>query len=329
MAHDTPGKETYLIRALALARSLNRLSRYPLVLLANATRWSDGTSVATSFEALGVRVLPLHPIASGYTSSTHVWAVSDWRLQAWTLTQFEKLVWIDTDAVVYRSLDWLFARPGMWAMRDDTSCADHGSEFSLGLLVLYPNKTDYKSLLELAGKFDTADSGHKSQSLLSTYFIDVHGKPLNLLSSVEASHGRCLGQASSPYINPDGSTVQGYWSTPAFVHRSGGWDSVGYDNVCFSPELSKQKYYVGVSILNACQFNPLAAYWRTSLCEAVMIAGIRDLTSIGDFCSDSCYYLGEGAACGGRLNATLAYPEYYAKTKGMPEPEVSGRLGQP
>jgi len=324
MAHDPPGEHKYLLRALAIARALQRLSAYPLILLTNASHFADGTSTKDAFRKLNVQILPLYRLELGTSGKKSSRRIADWKLQAWDLVDFQKLIWIDTDAVLFRPLDWLFHRPGMWAQRNDRLCKDKGALVSSGLMLLYPSSSDYHGILKFAKSDEGGDLD--TQTLINKYFSDIRHRAFNLLSSVEAAYGQCLGKAATPYVNPDGSLVPGYWSMPAFVHESGGWGPMGddYQNVCFSHELSQQKYYVGQSILNMCQYNPLAAHWRSLFCEAVALAGIHKTKDIGEFCSDSCYYFGQGSPCSGQVNATMTYPEYYAQTKGMPEPEVDG-----
>lgn len=320
IAHDESGN-SHMARALALANALQRLSAYPLVLLTNKSHFVDGTRVAEGLRHLNVQVLPVHAVPwSGAQGLAH------WKLQAWNLTQFDRLIWLDTDSIVYRPLDWLFERTGIWAQRNDEACNHSTDTVSSGIMLLRPNVSDYKGLLQLAST--TGNTLFPDQALISEYFAKSRGTPINLLGPVEASFGRCLGSARSPYINPDGSEVRGSWSTPAFVHRSGGWGPANnaYQNVCFSHELSRQRYYVGASVLNSCQYNPLAAFWRILFCDAVASLGISGIKDFDAFCSDVCYYSGQGALCGGPapqvLNATLSPHDYASRTRGMPELEL-------
>merc|ERR1719203_631596 len=167
---------------------------------------------------------------------------------------------------------------------------------------------DYRGLLDYVSS--AQDMEVTGQSLIGDYFTKVQGTSFNLLNEIEASFGQCLGEAATPYLNLDGSAVKGYWSTPSFVHKSGGWGSVdnGYQNVCFSHHIARQRYYVGASILNACQYHPLGSYWRGLFCDAVARLGIGGLKDIDAFCSDACYYLGQGSRCNGQVNATTTYP---------------------
>lgn len=321
LAHDDAGSQKYLLRALALAHMIQELSRYPLVLLTNASHWQDGTPIEPGFRELGVELVRVHAVTVGQKFLP----VKDWKLQAWGLTGYSKLVWLDSDSVVYRSLDWLFDREGMWAQGMDNNCKHHGDGpiFSPALLLLYPKPNDYQGMLEAA--VDMSENLN-SQSIIYKYFLMNNARPINLLSPIEASFGQCLTKVSSPYVNSDGTLVDGYWNMPAFVHQSGGWGNANsdYQNVCFSYEIARQRYDVGNSILNVCQYNPLANYWRRSFCDSVYLGGIHLPSEIAQFCDNSCYHFGQGAHCAGQVNATLSYQEYYSRMKGLPEPEIRG-----
>lgn len=322
MAREGPQKRAFVTAAgssaleglagvAALAGMLRRLSDYPLVLLSAVP--ADQPEMRRALQRLGVRVLPPHARAP----------VGDFqRLQAWALTEYERVIWIDSDSVVYRSLDWLFDRPGMWAMRQRADCRSGAAKPSSALMVLTPSAADYEDMATLANTSGTELADDRS--IIVRHFAETRKTPINLLNDIEASPGHCLGAIATPYINTDGSGVPGSWSTPSFVHRSGGWGPADghYSNICFSYDLTRQKYYVGASILNACHFNPLASYWRGLFCEVVASAGIRGVQDIDNFCDDSCYFFGRGSGCGGLINATLTYPEYVARTKGMPELEI-------
>merc|ERR1712113_405952 len=113
--------------------------------------------------------------------------------------------------------------------------------------------SDYTGLLRYAEEMEEMVDG--DQQLISNYFARVRKMPINLLSDLEASFGQCIGRAKTPYINSDGTAVNGVWNVPSFVHKSGGWgDTNGnvYSNVCFSPNMTLQHYTVGSTTLNVC-----------------------------------------------------------------------------
>jgi len=260
---------------------------------------------------------------------TPTWKVAYWKLQIWTLTEFEKLIWLDSDAVVYRGLDWLFQRDWMYAQRDDWFCKLKQPGVCSGLMLIFPSMEDYKGLLEYVKTLPELPGG--DQQLIGMYFHKTR-RPINLLSDLEAAFGQCAGTAPTPYFNPDGSSVQGVWSIPNFVHKSGGWGNTNnnmYNNVCFQNNVSLQLYQVGRTVVNICQFHPLGPYWRDLFCEATALLGLR-LPEVSMFCDDRCWYQGlqpdstpKRGVCG-PLNATLKSKAYYASQLGWPVPEAHG-----
>jgi len=333
MAHDAPhDTEEHLWGVLPVARALQRLSSYPLVVLTNKSRFQDGTDVS-SLRKLNIIVHPIREVDMPAKLAAHkmtpTWKVAYWKLQIWTLTQYEKLIWLDSDAIIYRSIDWLFERDWMWAQRDDWFCKLNQTGVCSGIMLSFPNPADFNGLLQYAKTKNNLPGG--DQQLISEYFA-MTNRPINLLSDLEASFGQCLGKAPTPYLNPDRKPVWGVWSVPSFVHKSGGWGNTNnnvYNNVCFSVNMTRQHYMIGKTVVNVCQFHPLGSYWRDLYCDAAAQLRLR-LVDVGAYCNDDCWYRGlqppgpggaAAEACG-PLNATIPSAAYYGQTVGWPLPEL-------
>jgi hypothetical protein len=268
----------------------------------------DGSPVKIQFRRLGVEVRHLKEVHIPGLSKKQLRHDEErlrslQRLQVWTMTDFDKIVWLESDSIVYRSLDWLFTREWMWSARNDTLCNMNSETPSLGMLLLHPSLPDFRGLVEHAGNH-LLDSTYSD--VVASYFAKVRKRPIRLLSEVEADYGQCLGnRIPTPYRNNDGTPVTGSWSTPAFVHRSGGMKFTWYegqkakqdDNMCFSLDLSHQKYPSKGRILNICHYHPLSAYWRDAFCEAATKVLDIKVREVNAFCTDSCYYEMSGSAC--------------------------------
>ncbi|CAK0886449.1 unnamed protein product, partial [Prorocentrum cordatum] len=157
--------------------------------------------VNEAFASLHAEVLPVHPIQMPQRHKDGLmfdhWEIAWWKLQIWNLTQFEKLIWLDSDAILTRSIDWLFDRPWMWSQRDDWFCDLNVPKVCSGIVLIYPDEKDFEGLLKYAAEVeDLSDGG--DQKLISLYFKNVRHKPVNLLDDLEASFGHCLGKAQSP-----------------------------------------------------------------------------------------------------------------------------------
>eukprot|EP00419_Tripos_fusus_P017604 CAMPEP_0172750990 /NCGR_PEP_ID=MMETSP1074-20121228/150676_1 /TAXON_ID=2916 /ORGANISM="Ceratium fusus, Strain PA161109" /LENGTH=548 /DNA_ID=CAMNT_0013583219 /DNA_START=1 /DNA_END=1647 /DNA_ORIENTATION=+ len=334
MAHDGPhDTEEHLWGVLPVARALQRLSSYPLIVLTNKTHFQDGTEVASAFRTINTIVTPIREVDMPARLAAHkmtpTWKIAYWKLQIWTLTEYEKLIWLDSDAIIYRSIDWLFERDWMWAQRDDWFCKLNQTGVCSGIMLAFPSVADFNGLLQYAKTKHSLPGG--DQQLIAEYFAKTQ-RPIKLLSDLEASFGQCLGKAPTPYLNPDGTPVWGVWSIPSFVHKSGGWGNTNnnvYNNVCFSINMIRQRYWVGKAVINICQFHPLGSYWRDLFCDAAAQLRLR-LADVGSYCNDACWYRGlqppgvsgaAAAACG-PLNATLPSGVYYGQRIGWPQPEM-------
>jgi hypothetical protein len=259
--------------------------------------------VKDTFKLLNVDVRPLYQvkIPSGLRFDFEHWRYAFWKLQIWALTEYEKLVWLDSDSILYRSVDWLFQEDWMWAQRDDWFCVGKQNAMCSGIMLLYPDEDDFNGLLDYARRNPHLPKG--DQQLIWEYFAKERSRPIGFLSDLDASFGRCLGQFASEYTNPDGKQVGGVWNTPAFVHKSGGWkdENDAYSNVCFSHNLHRMRYEVESTgkVVNVCHFHPLGSYYRDLFCEATsrMDLQIRETKIL---CDDVCWQGLEGSNDGGR-----------------------------
>lgn len=286
MAYDPPHEPPeYIWRAVAVARSIQRLSRYPTLLLTNTTRLPDGTSVAETFWKLNTQVLPVYEVPlpksvkdQANTSSRFAF----WKLQIWRLTQYEKLIWVDTDAVMFRSLDDLFQRKPIWGQRDIEACAtaeDAENRFSSGLMLIEPNEDTYQGLLDYAADSASEWFSNGDQKLIHDYYQKVVETPVQLLNFTEAAFGKCLGSIPSLFNQSVGSS----WNIPAYVHKS------SERNECFNFAVGEQLREVKGTLVNVCHHHPLGPYWRDNLCDGLRTLGVKtDATDT--FCDDLTWY---------------------------------------
>ncbi len=81
------------------------------------------------------------------------------KIRAWTLTDFDKLVFLDADALVLRNVDHLFLLDSDLAMAPDSGCPEHANT---GQFVLRPSLDTFQTLLEVnagGNSFDGTDQG--------------------------------------------------------------------------------------------------------------------------------------------------------------------------
>lgn len=147
--------DSYYDGVVALSRSLQMVSsRYPLY-VAISRDVSD--TVCDKLISQDVNIIKLGnsvniPEGSAQTIMPH-WSYTFDKLQIWGLTQFEKLVFLDSDMMVVRNIDHLFDREPFSAVAAD--CSYPGNEgwaggLNSGLMVIVPNKDIENSLVQMA-----------------------------------------------------------------------------------------------------------------------------------------------------------------------------------
>ena len=120
--------DSYYDGVVALSRSLQMVSsRYPLY-VAISRDVSD--TVCDKLISQDVNIIKLGnsvniPEGSSQTIMPH-WSYTFDKLQIWGLTQFEKLVFLDSDMMVVRNIDHLFDREPFSAVAAD--CSYPGNE---------------------------------------------------------------------------------------------------------------------------------------------------------------------------------------------------------
>lgn len=264
-------KPEQLWNVVALVHQLGRLTRYPIVLFTDIETFPDGSSVSEKLRLLGVDVRP-------YKADDAMLGFS--KLEAWTLTEFDKVIWIESEGLVSRSLDWLFTREGMWAARADWSCSLDSWKPTSIFMLLEPSDSDHSELVARA-RDQVANGAADADAVLNAYFSDIL-----LLSELDAYLGWCVSdRIPTPYRNKDGSPVRGAWSMPAYVFQTGN------DNVCFGIDLEKQVTTTDDGKKqNICHYHPMAATWRDSFCVAATGMLFLSDEEVTKYCNDACYY---------------------------------------
>lgn len=356
MTYSHPGQpdDHGLWSSVAMARMLQQVATEHVVLvLTDYESLPDGRSIADAFAKLSAEVVltpRLYVSAADPDSQDYQdYLFHVQKLHLWRLTNFKKLVFLDTIALVYRNLDWLFQREGIWAAGNDWDCSGVANTDSVntGIMMVNPNESDYKGLTEFFQErlnMDPVPNLHAGGAgdLFAQYFAGK-SRRFNLLENVEAAYGRCLGvDQFTPFRDGAEVQVKGIWATPSYVHMSGGWrrksqsqqeTSDGYDNVCFSHNHTLlQRYSIGRTLINICHYHPLALQWRMAYCDAmklVHVEGGDEPVEAKGFCDDTCYYHGDQAARteGLRCGAALSSPSDLDQAdledvEGDPAPEI-------
>lgn len=210
-----------LANALGLATSLRIVgSIIPLLLLTDYP--SASLPPRTSLDKLNIRLVSITPVhvagfkdaLTSYKKGTDGWlrnrrwvaAVS--KLAVWQQTAWERLIYMDSDAVVTRTIDWLFRRPTPWSAHASAHCntshhdlrnctrASSGWGYSgygnSALLGVQPSNRTFAELIQMI-----AQSGAKQvlkqgdQFLLDQYFQATAPPGPAMLEPWLANFGHC------------------------------------------------------------------------------------------------------------------------------------------
>lgn len=117
------------------------------------------------------------------------------KLYVWSLTQYKKVVFLDSDMQVINNIDFLFDCPHMSAVRADQWNEPGLDKLNSGLMVVEPNMDEFYGMKELweSGGIKLKNVG--DQDVIRAYYKDWGSKPeltlppgLNVLYS-EVTHG--------------------------------------------------------------------------------------------------------------------------------------------
>jgi len=145
---------TYVHAVLKLSCSLRQVySRYPLLVLYDAAQ--IGASVLDQLHNAGINTQAVELI-SFPNSFADRFSINWTKLRLWQLTQYDRVVYMDSDMFVAQNIDELFTLPAdvplAVAVDTDRHCNNCGpmGMNQAGLLVLTPCAATYDAMLSLA-----------------------------------------------------------------------------------------------------------------------------------------------------------------------------------
>lgn len=158
----------YFWGALALARSLARVSSYPLLaLVPDGYRMPDvpflpeNLTVVRAPRIRNALFRRAHQDRFEYTFS---------KLGVFALTFLDRGVYLDADTVVLDDLDDLFDRDGL-SVAPDFGFSLHRETFNSGVFAFTPDADVFRDMMAKNGTMESHDGG--DQGFLNSYFVDV------------------------------------------------------------------------------------------------------------------------------------------------------------
>lgn len=248
--------EKYFDGVVILYRTLLELrSRYPLYCMLSTM---VDKVVERRLENIGVKCIRLsrRTIDTDINAESNNLTFSHWsqtfdKLQVWGLTQFEKLVFVDSDMLIRSNIDSLFERPPFTAVCAGCSYPTNADWYGLnsGLLVLEPNKKIEDDLYALAPKvveeFLAKGMSVGDQDVINRYMSDWH-----LQKELHLDEGYNLfADYLSYYIKYNGYSWSGKQGSPVsvvhFIGRQKPWMKKRLRNwIWFFRECIRNPYYL-------------------------------------------------------------------------------------
>jgi glycogenin len=169
--------DSYVEGVIVLHRSLVRSqARYPFLVL---TTPNLADSTYQQLQQSGIPYQPIPPIELNTALPSHQarWQATYSKLQIFNQTQFDKLVYLDADMLVYQNLDDLFGQPHMAAVNAGGMLPEYASwtEFNSGLMVIEPSQALYTDMLAKLPDLYLPAGG--DQDFLNAYYPDWPNQP--------------------------------------------------------------------------------------------------------------------------------------------------------
>lgn len=171
--------EAYVCGAIALAQSILRANtNFPNDLLLLVDK-SIGPKSITGLKAAGWKIQRIKRILSPFAKrgAYNRWNYS--KLRIWQLTEYDKIIFIDSDLVLLKNLDHLFVYPQL------SAAPNHKVLFNSGLMVIEPSQCMFQQMMNKTDKVRSYNGG--DQGFLNEIFTWWHRLPtkVNLLKGFQ------------------------------------------------------------------------------------------------------------------------------------------------
>lgn len=156
--------ESYVCGAIVLAHSIRRTGSCRDLVLLHDKSVSDAKRRALAAAGWKLRMIKRirNPHAKKFTYNEYNYS----KLRLWLLTDYDKVVFVDADAVVLRNVDHLFQMPEMSATGND------GVLFNSGVMVIEPSNATFSLLMNRRDEIVSYNGG--DQGFLNEAFVWWH-----------------------------------------------------------------------------------------------------------------------------------------------------------
>lgn len=176
--------ENYLIGVLALKECLNRVkAKYPLVTLVNDTISNEAIEKLKAMDIIIIKKdrikIPDEVKKRNDEKLLSRWSNTFDKLLVFGLTEFDKLVYIDSDMYIRKNIDELFEKPHMSATVDRKNCCIdfEWMKMTSGLIVIEPKKNLDLELTETMKKVQEKYSEFGDQDVIQWHYPEWEKHP--------------------------------------------------------------------------------------------------------------------------------------------------------
>ncbi len=162
--------DSYLFGALVLWKSLNDTKpKYPFHLLVTPNL-SDETM--TLLDKSGIKTIKIDPIKNPILNDPKDRRYYNYsKLNMWSLTQFDKIVYLDADMVVMHNIDELFTKPNLSSTNAGGALHKDWKQLNSGLIVLEPSQSIFNHMKSQVGVIEK-EKGKGDQAFIHQYYSD-------------------------------------------------------------------------------------------------------------------------------------------------------------
>lgn len=194
----------YLDGVKVLKRSLDKTKpKHPFYVLLPDNISKD---IADELENEKINILYTSPLGNevmGRDNKVDYWKNTLFKLKIFDLTSFEKIVFLDSDMIVFKNLDDLFSLPHMSAVAAGSELHKDWVRLNSGLMVVEPSHDEYLKLLNIIEQVfierQKQGLGVGDQDIINAYYHEWAMKKELHLSSV---YNTMLGYAG--YLKNEG-----------------------------------------------------------------------------------------------------------------------------
>lgn len=178
--------ENYLNGALTLAQSVkNTKTKIPFFVLVPD---NINERVIEKLTLNDVKYIKFADSQTEQVETNHYWKDTITKLRVFALTEFDKIVFLDADAIVFKNIDFLFEKPHLSAVAAGKELHPDWVYLNSGLMVIEPDKEHYNAMVSLIEEAHNecikAGRPFGDQDVISKFYSDWHKKEELHLHSV-------------------------------------------------------------------------------------------------------------------------------------------------